>query len=317
MMATDLAHSAAVHLPALQAIDLYRAVLSGRKATTVLAYEGDYRDFAAFLGVDGPGEALEYLVGLKPGLANATALGYRGHLVERGLSSATIARRLSALKSAIRLAKQLGRVDWTLEVEAPKVQSFRDTTGPGRDGWQLVLAHARKHADRPRGRRDLALIRLLYDLGLRRAEAVGLDLAHVDLQRGHVQVLGKGRTQRETLTLPAPTRAALADWIAARGSDPGPLFPRLDRAKGQDGGRLTGRAVLKLVGAMGRAAGLSRPLRPHGLRHAAITRALEVTNGDVTRARKFSRHKRVETLLIYDDRRTNEGGRIAEQVAED
>jgi integrase/recombinase XerC len=305
--------------PSLPTIDLYSAVLSGRNARTVRAYEADYRDFAAFLGVAGPGQALDALISVPHGVANGMALGYRGHLTERGLAPATIARRLSALKSAVRLARQLGRVAWGLDIEAPKVQSYRDTAGPGRTGWRAMLDHAKGAATTPRGRRDLALVRLLHDTALRRAEAIGLDLDHVDLERGVIQVLGKGKTGRVPITLPPPTRAALADWIAARGDGPGPLFKRLDRGaeKGTGDGRLTGRGVHKIVGSLGKASGLSRPVKPHGLRHQAITQALDATGGNVRAVRKFSRHAKLDTLLIYDDSRVDLAGDVARQVAED
>ena len=61
--------------------------------------------------------------------------------------------------------------------------------------------------------RDLALIRLLHDLGLRRAEAVALDLESIDLAGGTVEVVGKGKTDATRLTLPDPTRDALAAWL--------------------------------------------------------------------------------------------------------
>ena len=67
-------------------------------------------------------------------------------------------------------------------------------------------------------------------LYVRRGEAVALDRASLDLERGTVAVVGKGRTEPIRLTLPDPTRAALARWCAARGDGPGPLFTRLDPA---------------------------------------------------------------------------------------
>lgn len=86
------------------------------------------------------------------------------------------------------------------------------------------MAVARERSDSPKGARDLALIRLLHDLALRRAEAVGLDLCDVDLGSGTVSVFGKCKTDKARLTLPRPTRAALAGWLAHRGEHSGPLF---------------------------------------------------------------------------------------------
>src|SRR5262249_55834697 len=125
--------------------------------------------------------------------------------------------------------------------------------------------------------RDRALLCLLYDLGLRRAEAVGIDVEDLDLsgQGPAVAILGKGRAAKERLSLPGRTSAALRAWLALRGTAGGPLFISLDRA-GKGSGRLQPGAVYDIVRRLGERAGLKA--RPHGIRHAAVTRALERTN---------------------------------------
>jgi integrase/recombinase XerC len=296
-------------------VDLVAAFLAGRKPTTLAAYKADLADFAKYLGTRDAGSAVELLVSGSAGQANVVAMGYKAHLVDRKLSPATIARRLAALRSMVKLARTLGRVAWSLEVESPRVETYRDTRGPGREGWRSMLAEA-KAGDSPKALRDLALIRLMHDRGLRRGEAVGLDLADVDLEGGTIAVVGKGRTQSERLTVSDPTRRALAAWIAARGDAPGPLFIRLDPG-GLGLERLTGRAVHLIVGGLGRRVGLSRPVKPHGLRHEGITRALDASGGNVREVRKFSRHAKVETLLKYDDARVDVGGALSRLISED
>jgi integrase/recombinase XerC len=302
------------------AIDLVGAFLAARSPRTLRAYSGDLADFARFAGAASAQAAVAGLLALAPGDANGVALAYRTALTGRGLSPATVARRLAALRSVVKLAKMLGRVDWTLSVEAPKVETYRDTSGPGRDGWDELLAVARRRAPTPGrpGKRDLAILRLLHDLGLRRAEVVALDLGDVDLMKGQVQVRGKGKLQDAPLSLPAPTRAALADWIAHRPGGPGPLFVRLDNgARRADGRRLTGDGLYKIVAELGKAAGLRRPVRPHGLRHQAITQALDATGGDVRAVQRFSRHASPATLLRYDDNRRDLAGDVAKRIAGD
>ena len=301
--------------PAAVAVDLHAAALAGRNARTVRAYASDYRDFAAFLGAPSPAAALDALVAFGAGTANACALCYRHHLMGRHLAAATIARRLAALRAAVRLARQLGRCSFELEVDAPRAQSYRDTRGPGREGYLRVLEIARANAESAKGRRDLALVRLLHDVALRRAEVLALDVADIDLEASTVAIIGKGKTDRVPITLPGPTRAALADWLAVRGPDPGPAFVRLDGAC--PGARLTGRGLAKVIGTLGRRAGLARPLRPHGLRHQGITRCIDKTGGNVREVRKFSRHAKVETLLTYDDNRADVAGSVAALVADD
>jgi integrase len=54
---------------------------------------------------------------------------------------------------------------------------------------------------------------------------------------------------------------------------------------------------------------------PHGLRHAAITEALDLTGGNVRAVQRFSRHRDVRVLERYDDNRKDLGGEVAKQVA--
>jgi integrase/recombinase XerC len=128
-----------------------------------------------------------------------------------------------------------------------------------------------------------------------------------------VAVLGKGRSQRETLTLPPATRQALAAWVQVRGPEPGALFTALDR--GHRGQRLSGTGLYLMIRQLGEEAGLRA--RPHGLRHAAITAALDLTGGDVRKVQRFSRHKNLQTVLRYDDNRQDLGGDVAKRLAED
>ncbi len=307
-------------IPDPSATALIELVLRGRNARTVAAYQGDYDDFGRFLGL-GPragGRALDTLVAMTAPAAHMWVLGYRASLTELGRAPATIKRRLAALRAAVKLARQLARISWTLEVEAPRVESYRDTRGPGRAGWLAILEAAQRQATTDRGRRNLAIVRLLHDLALRRAEVVSLDSTDVDLPRSAVSILGKGRTGREILTLPPATRAVLLDWLAARGDWPGPLFVRLIAARHLDPrGRIALKTVNHILGILSRAARLSTPCRPHGLRHEAITRALDLTGGDVRSVQRFSRHKNLDVLMVYDDARRDLGGDVARLVADD
>lgn len=284
---------------------LVAAFLSGRNELTIRAYGRDLADFAAFLGVRPPDEAARELLSRPHGAANALALSYRTSLVERRLSPATVNRRLAAVRSLVSLARTLGLVPWSLEVPGLRAQAYRDVRGPGREALDRVLARLAKRTDR-KSIRDRSILRTLHDLALRRGEVVTLDLEHVDQERGVLWVLGKRRTARQALTLPPQTRDALAAWIRSRGAEPGPLFPNLDRAR--KGGRLTGTSLYRLV----KGHGLGRP---HGLRHLAVTEALDVTNGNVRMGRAFSRHADANILLLYDDARADMFGEVARRVA--
>lgn len=160
------------------------------------------------------------------------------------------------------------------------------------------------------GTRDRAVLWLLFGLGLRRAEVVSLDLEHVDLDDPCVHVLGKGHRERVRVTLSAEGRDAPQAWLDVRGSEPGPVFVGLSRARpNSHGQRLTGRDIHRLVAPLGRRADLGR-VRPHGLRHAAITTALDA-GASLRAVQAFSRHADPRTLMLYDDNRRALGGDVA------
>ena len=197
--------------------DLVRAFLSGRNERTRRAYSQDLADFQAFAGVNSVDDAARELLGNGHGTANLLALAYKTHLVERGLQSATVNRRLAALRSLVKLAGTFGLVPWKLEVANMKTTAYRDTRGPGKQGVRCLLEAVASQPGKPAARNRFAL-RLLYDLALRCGEVVALDVEDLDLAQGRLAVRGKGKTEKQWLTLPEPTKAAAGDWLAARGA---------------------------------------------------------------------------------------------------
>ena len=282
--------------------------LESHSEATMAAYRRDLEDFAAFCELSAE-EAVAALLALSAGEANRRALAYRTHLRQRKLSPSTINRRLAALRSLTKLARLLGQSAWVLEVSNLASEAYRDTRGPGRESVQNLIALAEAAP------RDHAILRLLYDLGLRRAEVCGLDVADVEDER--LWVLGKGRLEKVPLTLPEPTRRALRDWLAVRGSAEGALFTSQDRSgKGKGDGRLTGRSVHRIVAQYAETLGISA--RPHGLRHTAITEACKAATAagiGIEEVLDFSRHKSLAVLMRYRDRERNVQGTLAALVA--
>jgi len=302
--------------PAVVRIDLYGALLADAgNPRTQRARVQDVADLAGFLGLAKPAAAADLVVAGTAGQANAIALGYGRHMRDRGLAAATINRRLSTVRRLVKLARRLGLIDWAVDVEGMKAEPYRDTTGPGADGWRRLLEAALAAGDGPKARRDRALLRLLHDNALRRGEVVALDVEDLDLEGARVAVVGKGRTERQFLTLNGPTVAALRDWLERRGTSPGPLFLNFNPAG--KGKRLSADGLHEVVRALGRRAGLGRAVRPHGLRHQGITRALELTGGNLRMVQRFSRHKDANTVQVYDDNREDLAGRVAELLGRD
>src|SRR5660398_234414 len=149
--------------------ELLEAWLAGRSPQTVDAYRRDLLDFTAYLGGDSPERATEALLRAGGGEANLVALRYRAALLERGLAPATVNRKLSALRSFVKIGRTIGLVAFALDVDNVRSEPYRDTRGPGADGYRAMLDALSVRQD-SKGARDRAMLHLLFDLGLRRAE---------------------------------------------------------------------------------------------------------------------------------------------------
>ncbi len=196
-----------------------------------------------------------------------------------------------------------------------KSEPFRDTRGPGKQGFRTLLQELDGRRT-PKAIRDRCALRLLYDLALRCGEVVSLDVEDVDIAQATLAVTGKGSTAKQVLSVPEATRSALQAWLDIRGQEPGPLFTNLDRAS--EKGRLSTVGLYKVVRGLGERVGLK--VRPHGLRHTAITEACKAAQANgigLEEVLDFSRHSRksIAILMVYRDRERNVQGTLASLVA--
>jgi integrase/recombinase XerC len=260
------------------------------------------------------GSAISALLGMGQGEANELVRSYRSGLIDQGMAPATINRRLSALRSLVALGKEFGYVTFDLATKNVRAEAYRDTRGPEPDIMVLLLEYAKAQPHRAKAARDVAIFLLLgYVRALRRGEVVALDLEHFDPRGNRLSVLRKGKRERKLLSLDPLVTARLRAWVALRGKEPGPLFLQVGKGGGVLAGRrLSGDGIHKILQTMG--AKLGGVIRPHGLRHAAITAALDESNSNVRATREFSGHASVEVLMRYDDNRKDVGGEVASKV---
>lgn len=306
---------------------LLAAFLAGRSPHTVDAYTRDLDDFTAFLrrhalGVDRPTlgsaghdtDALRWFFDQEPGRANEIILNYKNELLTRRRATGTVARRIAAVKSLVKYARMMGLVTWAIEIQAPRIEKSRDTRGPSLETVQAMLALAGQQPS-PAGPRDVALLRLAYDLALRIGELARLDVTDVELKTGALWIFGKGRRAKELITMPQTSRTAVKAWLQTRGAKAGPLFLSLSRANYH--GRLVTRGVYRIIRDLGAAAGVH--VRPHGIRHTAITQAIDLAAQrglSIDVVRHFSRHRSLATLMVYRDELENKQRDIAAWVSE-
>lgn len=192
-----------------------------------------------------------------------------------------------------------GLITWAVEIPVSRIERTRDTRGPSLETIQAMLTRAAAQPS-PMGPRDVALLRLAYDLALRIGELARLDVADVDVKTGTLWIFGKGRRSKELLTMPESSRAAIESWLTVRGKKPGPLF--LSFSNRNQAGRLVTRGVYRIIRDLGADVGVH--VRPHGIRHTAITQAIDQAAKhamSIDLVRQFSRHRSLTTLMIYRD----------------
>ena len=177
--------------------DVIEAWLRGRNALTKRGYLSDLGQFAIWAKAPSDHAVVDSLLRQQPGDANRIVLAYRADMVEAGLSSSTINRRLAALRSMVKVGRLIGAVTWSLDVENVKSEAKGDMRGPGLADLQLMTRAAAAMGDRKLARRDRAVLAMLFDLGLRRAELCGLDLADVE-QTGRLADGRAGSSARAT-----------------------------------------------------------------------------------------------------------------------
>jgi site-specific recombinase XerD len=285
------------------ALDRFLAHLSTRNASpgTIVEYRRNAGEFLAYLAEQG-------VDWRSPD--RATVRGYLSGLADRGLSASSVGGRLAAIRSFYRHAARQG---W---IETDPMAGVRSPRKPGRlpkvlsveDAKRLVEAPWRAPEPTSRGgsspiaaairRRDAALLELLYATGMRISEAATLTLDRIDVGRGRLRVIGKGRKERELL-FGAPAQAAsqayLADGrpvLAARSASVPAFFLNAR------GGALSARGARLAVDRWVEAAGLARRASPHTLRHSFATHMLE-GGADLRSVQELLGHANLATTQIY------------------
>jgi site-specific recombinase XerD len=174
---------------------------------------------------------------------------------------------------------------------ASKIDVVRGATLPaGRSlSWgELQLLFAACKADRTlAGRRDAAILAVLYGCGLRRSEAAAIELSDYDPAAGSLTIRGKGRKER--LVYPSNGgKTAIDHWIAIRGNSPGLLFG------------IGAQAIYYALQRRARQAGVAA-FSPHDLRRTFVGDLLEA-GADVSMVQQLAGHEQVTTTQRYDRR---------------
>ncbi|MBA7561054.1 Tyrosine recombinase XerC [subsurface metagenome] len=220
---------------------------------------------------------------------------YLSHLLKQGFVKASIARKLSAIRSFYRYLLREGMVPASPVADtSPKLDKRLPSF--------LTLEEVEKllntpDPSKPQGQRDRALLELLYASGLRVSELASLNLGQIDLDTGEIRVWGKGSKERITL-MGKPAINALNTYLNQG-------RPQLLSKKGSPalflnryGGKLTERSVQKMLEKYAKISGIGKRIHPHMLRHTFATHMLD-GGADLRVVQELLGHASLSSTQIY------------------
>lgn len=218
-------------------------------------------------------------------------------LMAEGYSPRSVSRAVSAVRGFYRFLVIDRRLaaDPARDLRAPRSWPALPASMPVEEVDRLLDA---PDTTTPRGLRDRALLELLYATGLRVSELVGLRTTDLNLDAGYLVCSGKGGKERIV-----PIGSAAAAWVRRYLVEARPRLaggrrsPRLF-VNARGGPSLTRVGFWKILKAYGRAAGITRPLTPHVLRHAFATHLLE-RGADLRAIQMMLGHADLSTTQIY------------------
>ena len=299
-----------------QLAEAYLAVLRderGASEHTFRAYARELRGFAEFL---------ERRMGAEGSVGRVEHLDIRAYLqvlYERGLTKASVARALAAVRSWFKWMARQGRVERNpaalvstpkLPKHLPRVPSMEALNGVmnslgqgGRAGKRELGGVDEVAAVWPE--RDRVIFELLYGCGIRNSELVGIDLRDVGWRDEVVLVRGKGKKERY-VPLGDEAAAAIREYLPERerklqAAGKGLLVregPLVTNARMRGNCRLTTRSVGRMVKAVALSRGLPADVHPHTLRHAFGTHMLE-EGADLRAIQEMLGHERLSTTQRY------------------
>ncbi len=259
---------------------------------TLRGYLSDLEQFRAFLatafsGIRHPEE-----------VDTITLRAYLGFLHQKGISKASVMRKLAALRAFFRFLHREGRVAANPARVLHTPRQIRKVPRVLSEGESALLLDSPSTAGSPAlaTLRDRALLELLYATGMRASEVVGLDLGRLYLSERIVRVWGKGQKER---MVPFGDHAARAieEYLAAR-PDGKALKPESAVFCNLKGGRLTSRSLQRIVEKYVKLAPMDKNASPHTLRHSFATHLL-ARGADLRAIQELLGHESLSTTQKY------------------
>jgi integrase/recombinase XerD len=268
----------------------YLELERGLSRNTLEAYRSDLLQYGEFLERRG----------LEP--ASVVHGEVATFLSELNVAPSTLSRKVACLRSFYRYLRREGAVehDPTADLRGPRK--------PQRLPRVLTREQVARLLEQPRGTaplalRDRALLELMYACGLRASEAIGLELADVDLEEGLLCARGKGSKERivpigrqAVTAVRAYVRSGRPALIAAGSRSTAAIHARV--FLNSRGGGLTRQGLYKIIQGHARRAGLQERMSPHTLRHSFATHLL-AGGCDLRSLQEMLGHADLATTQLY------------------
>ncbi|MDW7771759.1 MAG: tyrosine recombinase XerC [Desulfobulbaceae bacterium] len=266
-------------------------VEKGYSAHTVAGYFHDVTEFFHFLGEE------KILAEITPeNIRRFVASLYSLN------SSATVGRKLSALRTFFRFLSRQGAIG------SDPLSGIPNPRGMKKIPVFLTVDEVFSLLEEPGPKdtfagRDTALMELMYSTGMRVSELVSRDINHLDFETGMVRVTGKGRKERivpfgsaaaEAVQRYLPERLVLVQLCTSRGKNPDKNALFLNNR----GKRITARSIERIIKEYGRRAGIKVDVTPHALRHSFATHLLEM-GADLRTVQELLGHVNLSTTQQY------------------
>lgn len=272
----------------LEQLEQYLIVEKGLARNTIVAYMTDLQQFYAFAKEQGF-QAFQYFT-------REDIVAYLAIRRQQGIAARTLARELVSLKTLYRFLRDrtTAVADPTGHIQTPRQDQHLPSVLTAHEVEHLLNA---PDVSTPLGKRDAALLEMLYATGLRASELVALTVGDVQSSAGYVKILGKGGKER-LVPVGEVAAAQVEDYLregrpvlVKRCSSPYLFVNR--SAQG-----LTRQGLWKIVKKYMRQAAIDKPLSPHTLRHSFATHLLE-GGADLRSLQQMLGHVNISTTQIY------------------
>ena len=272
----------------LDLLQQHLIVEKGLSRNTLAAYMSDLQQFGMFVRARG--------AAMFQDLNREDIIAYLAERRQQGIAARTLARELVSLKTLYRFLRgqQADTADPTAQIQAPRQGHYLPDILTRHEVEQLLQA---PDTSTPLGKRDAALLEMLYATGLRASELIALTVGDVQTTLGYVKVRGKGGKER-LVPVGEMATVQLDDYLLAG-------RPQLLKARSavhlfvnRSAAGLTRQGLWKIVKKYMHQAAIHKPFSPHTLRHSFATHLLE-GGADLRSLQHMLGHVDISTTQIY------------------